>query len=53
MDMDISKLYLNYTHYRIYGGINWGKFQKKLKELTEKYKIKVGWEFYRPPLSPS
>jgi len=52
LDMEISKLYLNYSYYKIYGGINWQKFKEKLDELTKKYKIKVGWEYYRPPLSP-
>jgi murein L,D-transpeptidase YcbB/YkuD len=52
LDMEISKLYLNYTYYKVYGGINWGRFNEKLKVLTKKYKIKVGWDYYRPPLSP-
>lgn len=53
LDMELSKLYLNYAYYKVYGGINWSKFEDKLKELTEKYKIKVGWEYYRPPKSPT
>ena len=52
-DMELTKLYLNYAYYKDYGGIRWDRFEKKLEELTKKFKTKVGWEYYRPPLSPS
>ena len=52
LELQLSKLYLHYARYRIYGGIDWAPFKAKLKDLTEKYKIKVGWETYTPPASP-
>ncbi len=52
-ELKMSKLYLTYMNYLIYGGINWKAFDKKLKALTKKYKIKVGWEHYAPPVTPS
>jgi len=52
LELKLSKLYLHYARYRIYGGIDWAPFKDKLKDLTERYKIKVGWETYRPKSSP-
>jgi len=53
MELALSKLYLHYARYRIYGGINWGRFKKKLDALTQSYKIKVGWETYAPKATPA
>ena len=53
LELTLSRLYLAYTRYRIYGGIDWATFKEKLKELTEQYKIKVGWETYPPKISPA
>jgi len=52
LELKLSKLYLHYARYRIYGGIDWAPFKAKLKDLTEKYKIKVGWETSHPKSSP-
>ena len=52
LELKLSKLYLHYARYRIYGGIDWAPFKAKLKDLTEKYKIKVGWVTYAPKSSP-
>jgi len=52
LELQLSKLYLHYARYRIYGGIDWAPFKAKLKNLSEKFKIKVGWETYAPPASP-
>ncbi len=53
LELTLSRLYLHYAQYRIYGEIDWAPFKAKLKTLTKKYKIKVGWETYRPKSSPS
>jgi murein L,D-transpeptidase YcbB/YkuD len=53
MELVLSKLYLHYARYRIYGGISWAPFKKKLDALTKSYKIKVGWETYAPKATPA
>ena len=53
MELALSRLYLNYMHYLLYGGINWKAFDAKREELTKRYKIKVGWEYYRPAMTPA
>ena len=53
LEMTLTRLYLTYARYRIYGGIDWAPFKAKLKDLTEKYKVKVGWETYPPKISPA
>ncbi len=53
LELAVAKLYIHYARYRIYGGIDWSTFEKKLKQLTEKYKIKVGWDKYIPPIGPA
>ncbi len=53
LELAMSKLYLHYARYRIYGGIRWQPFQQKLAKLTEEYKIKVGWEKYPPKATPA
>ena len=53
MELALSRLYVNYMHYLLYGGIDWKAFDAKLEELTKKYKIKVGWEHYRPKMTPA
>ncbi len=53
MELALSRLYLNYMHYLLYGGIDWKAFDAKLAELTKQYKIKVGWEHYRPKMTPA
>ncbi len=53
LELEMSKLYAHYAKYRIYGGIDWKTFKTKLDKLTEKYKIKVGWEKYAPPAGPA
>ena len=52
LELAMSKLYLHYAQYRIYGGIKWVPFAKKLQELSKKYKSKVGWVKYRPKATP-
>jgi murein L,D-transpeptidase YcbB/YkuD len=49
----MSKLYLHYARYRIYGGIQWEPFEKKLAALSKAYKIKVGWSRYAPTATPA
>jgi len=51
LELAMSTLYLHYANYRINGGISWRSFARKLEELTEEYKIKVGWVKYAPPAS--
>jgi len=53
LELAMSKLFLHYARYRIYGGISWGPFERKLEKLTKIYKIKVGWEKYAPPYTPA
>jgi hypothetical protein len=53
MELALSRLYLNYMHYLLYGGIDWPAFQAKLKELAKKYDAKVGWDYYRPKMTPA
>jgi murein L,D-transpeptidase YcbB/YkuD len=53
MELALSRLYLNYMHYLLYGGIDWKAFDAKRAELTKRYKIKVGWEYYRPRMTPA
>jgi len=53
LELQLSRLYLNYMHYLLYGGIDWKAFDAKRRELEEKYDAKVGWEYYRPKLTPS
>ncbi len=53
MELALSRLYLNYMHYLLYGGIDWPAFQAKLKELAQKYDAKVGWDYYRPKMTPA
>ncbi len=53
MELKLSRLYLNYMHYLLYGGIDWKAFDDKLEELTKQFKIKVGWEHYRPDMTPA
>ncbi len=53
LELAMSKLYNHYAKHRIYGGIDWALFEKKLDVLTEKYKVKVGWEKYAPPTNPA
>jgi murein L,D-transpeptidase YcbB/YkuD len=52
LELALSKLYLHYARYRIYGGIDWKAFEQKLSRLTQAYKTKVGWEKYAPPSTP-
>ncbi len=52
-ELELSRLYLNYMHYLIYGGIDWHAFDEKRKELEKKYDAKVGWDYYRPDVTPS
>ncbi|WP_457602858.1 L,D-transpeptidase family protein [Nitratifractor sp.] len=52
-ELELSRLYLNYMHYLIYGGIDWPAFDAKRKELEKKYDAKVGWDYYRPGVTPS
>ena len=51
-ELKFSNLYIDYMNYLIYGGINWNAFDKKVKKLTREYKIKVGWEHYKPSITP-
>ena len=53
LELAMSKLYRHYARYRIYGGISWNPFARKLEALTEVYKIKVGWVTYRPKATPA
>ena len=53
LELTLTRLYLTYARYRIYGGIDWARFKAKIKDLTEKYKVKVGWETYPPKVSPA
>ena len=53
LELAMSKLYRNYARYRIYGGISWSPFARKLESLTKAYKIKVGWVTYRPKATPA
>jgi murein L,D-transpeptidase YcbB/YkuD len=48
----MSRLYLAYARYRIYGGIDWKSFDAYRKELEKKYDARVGWDRYAPPISP-
>ncbi len=52
MELELSRLYLNYMHYLLYGGIDWPAFDAKRKELEKKYDSKVGWDYYRPKMTP-
>ena len=51
-ELEISRLYLTYLNYLIYGGIDWEAFDKKRAELSKKYDAQVGWDRYKPPFSP-
>jgi murein L,D-transpeptidase YcbB/YkuD len=53
LELALSRLYLNYMHYLLYGGIDWQAFDKKRKELEKKYDAKVGWDYYRPKMTPA
>ncbi len=53
MELALSRLYLNYMHYLLYGGIDWPAFDAKRKELEKKYNAKVGWDYYRPKMTPA
>jgi len=53
MELALSRLYLNYMHYLLYGGIDWPAFDEKRKELEKKYDAKVGWDYYRPKMTPA
>ena len=52
-ELKLSRLYLNYMHYILYGGIDWKAFDEKRKELEKKYDSKVGWDYYRPKMTPT
>jgi murein L,D-transpeptidase YcbB/YkuD len=53
LELAMSKLYLHYARYRIFGGISWKPFARKLDGLTKAFKTKVGWERYAPPATPA
>ncbi|WP_456393240.1 L,D-transpeptidase family protein [Nitratifractor sp.] len=53
MELALSRLYLNYMHYLLYGGIDWPAFDAKRKALEKKYNAKVGWDYYRPKMTPA
>jgi len=53
LELQLSRLYLNYMHYLLYGGIDWPAFDLKRKELEKKYGVKVGWDYYRPKATPA
>ncbi|WP_457607300.1 L,D-transpeptidase family protein [Nitratifractor sp.] len=52
-ELKVSRLYLNYMHYLLYGGIDWKAFDEKRAELEKKYDAKVGWDYYRPKMTPT
>ncbi len=52
LELSLSALYLHYARYRLYGGIDWKSFSRKLNALTKAYNIKVGWDTYAPKSSP-
>jgi len=53
LELQLSRLYLNYMHYLLYGGIDWPAFDAKRKELEKRYGVKVGWDYYRPKMTPA
>ena len=53
LELAMSTLYRHYARYRIYGGISWEPFARKLEALSEAYKTKVGWVTYRPKATPA
>jgi len=52
-ELMMSRFYLSYMDFKVYGGIDWQKFDEVLKELSKKYNAQVGWDRYKPPFSPS
>jgi len=53
LELSFSKLYLDYMNYLVYGGINWRAFDAKIKQLSKRYRLKLGWEHYEPPYTPT
>ncbi len=51
-ELKMSRLYMDYANYIIYGGIDWNKFDKFKKALSKKYDTKVGWDRYKPSTTP-
>ena len=51
-ELAMSKLYLRYLNYLIYGGIDWEAFDNKRAELSKRYNAQVGWDRYKPPYTP-
>ncbi len=52
-ELSVSRLYLTYLNYILYGGIDWKAFDEKKAELSKKYDAQVGWDRYKPPYTPA
>ncbi len=52
-ELAISRLYLTYLNYILYGGIDWKAFDRKRAELSKKYDAQVGWDRYKSPYTPA
>ena len=53
LELRMSGLYLEYMRYILYGGIDWAKFDEKRKSLAKLFDSVVGWDYYRPKMTPA
>ena len=52
LDIEMTKLYMAYSRYRVLGNIDWQRFDKSLAALGKRYNYTVAWEHKKPSFNP-